>query len=128
MAVAVGVGVGFDQDRVLPDNGLLGLRVEDRDLSNRDVVERDGPVGVQRRVELPGPSRPGFRWKARPRGRKIVWKLPPGRVSERLKEPVLKTGEPARVPWVRIPPLPLGNYQLQISNCPFEKAEENVCG
>ena len=31
-----------------------------------------------------------------------------GRVSERPKEPVLKTGERASVPWVRIPPLPFG--------------------
>jgi hypothetical protein len=29
-----------------------------------------------------------------------------GRVSEWFKEPVLKTGVPARAPWVRIPPLP----------------------
>jgi hypothetical protein len=28
-------------------------------------------------------------------------------VSERFKEPVLKTGVRANVPWVRIPPLPL---------------------
>jgi hypothetical protein len=27
-------------------------------------------------------------------------------VSEWFKEPVLKTGVPARAPWVRIPPLP----------------------
>ena len=27
-------------------------------------------------------------------------------MSEWFKEPVLKTGVPARVPWVRIPPLP----------------------
>jgi hypothetical protein len=29
-----------------------------------------------------------------------------GRVAEWFKAPVLKTGVPARVPWVRIPPLP----------------------
>ena len=29
-----------------------------------------------------------------------------GGVSERLKEAVLKTVEPLRVPWVRIPPPP----------------------
>src|SRR5215510_13220680 len=31
---------------------------------------------------------------------------PDGRVAEWFKAPVLKTGVPARVPWVRIPPLP----------------------
>src|ERR1700720_2170322 len=31
----------------------------------------------------------------------------PGWVAERFKAPVLKTGVPARVPWVRIPPHPL---------------------
>src|SRR5262249_13056083 len=31
---------------------------------------------------------------------------PYGRVAEWFKAPVLKTGVPARVPWVRIPPLP----------------------
>ena len=30
----------------------------------------------------------------------------PGQVSEWLKEPVSKTGIPARVSWVRIPPCP----------------------
>jgi hypothetical protein len=30
----------------------------------------------------------------------------PGWVAERFKAPVLKTGVPARVPWVRIPPHP----------------------
>src|SRR4026209_1627779 len=30
----------------------------------------------------------------------------PGQVSEWLKEPVSKTGVPATVPWVRIPPCP----------------------
>ena len=34
----------------------------------------------------------------------------PGRVSERPKEPVLKTGVRVSVPWVRIPPLP---FQLE---------------
>src|SRR5581483_6179084 len=29
-----------------------------------------------------------------------------GKVAEWFKAPVLKTGVPARVPWVRIPPLP----------------------
>ena len=29
-----------------------------------------------------------------------------GRVAEWFKAPVLKTGVPARAPWVRIPPLP----------------------
>jgi hypothetical protein len=29
-----------------------------------------------------------------------------GWVAERFKAPVLKTGVPARVPWVRIPPHP----------------------
>src|ERR1700761_4375361 len=33
-------------------------------------------------------------------------KLHDGRVAEWFKAPVLKTGVPARVPWVRIPPLP----------------------
>jgi hypothetical protein len=33
-------------------------------------------------------------------------------VAERFKAPVLKTGVPARVPWVRIPPLP------PLRNCP----------
>jgi hypothetical protein len=32
-----------------------------------------------------------------------------GRVAEWFKAPVLKTGVPARVPWVRIPPLPPAN-------------------
>src|SRR6185437_1553135 len=32
--------------------------------------------------------------------------LSDGRVAEWFKAPVLKTGVPARVPWVRIPPLP----------------------
>jgi hypothetical protein len=31
---------------------------------------------------------------------------PDGRVAEWSKAPVLKTGRPARVSWVRIPPLP----------------------
>ena len=30
----------------------------------------------------------------------------PGGVAERLNAPVLKTGGPSRVPWVRIPPPP----------------------
>ena len=34
-------------------------------------------------------------------------KLLSGWVAERFKAPVLKTGVPARVPWVRIPPHPL---------------------
>ena len=29
-----------------------------------------------------------------------------GRVAEWFKAPVLKTGVPSRVPWVRLPPLP----------------------
>src|SRR3569832_1461083 len=33
-----------------------------------------------------------------------------GRVAEWFKAPVLKTGVPARVPWVRIPPLPPRYY------------------
>ena len=36
-----------------------------------------------------------------------------GRVAEWFKAPVLKTGVPARVPWVRIPPLPPALSQLQ---------------
>src|SRR5260370_37053278 len=36
-----------------------------------------------------------------------------GRVAEWFKAPVLKTGVPARVPWVRIPPLPPVPMQLQ---------------
>jgi hypothetical protein len=34
-----------------------------------------------------------------------------GRVAEWFKAPVLKTGVPARVPWVRIPPLPPHRYK-----------------
>ena len=34
-----------------------------------------------------------------------------GRVAEWFKAPVLKTGVPARVPWVRIPPLPPVQYR-----------------
>ena len=34
------------------------------------------------------------------------WDCRTGRVAEWFKAPVLKTGVPARVPWVRIPPLP----------------------
>ena len=37
----------------------------------------------------------------------------PGQVSEWLKEPVLKTGVPATVPWVRIPPCPLASPRLR---------------
>ncbi len=37
---------------------------------------------------------------------KISIKSTIGRVAEWFKAPVLKTGVPARVPWVRIPPLP----------------------
>lgn len=37
-----------------------------------------------------------------------------GRVAEWFKAPVLKTGVPARVPWVRIPPLPPKYQQNQI--------------
>jgi hypothetical protein len=33
-------------------------------------------------------------------------------VAERLKAPVLKTGEPARAPWVRIPPHPPSGTKL----------------
>ena len=33
-----------------------------------------------------------------------------GEVSEWLKEPVSKTGEPSRVPWVRIPPSPFFSH------------------
>jgi hypothetical protein len=33
-------------------------------------------------------------------------KVMPGEVAERLNAPVLKTGKPARVSWVRIPPSP----------------------
>jgi hypothetical protein len=36
-----------------------------------------------------------------------------GRVAEWFKAPVLKTGVPARVPWVRIPPLPPDHQQNQ---------------
>ncbi len=32
--------------------------------------------------------------------------IPAGEVAERLNAPVLKTGEPSRAPWVRIPPSP----------------------
>ena len=35
-----------------------------------------------------------------------------GQVREWLKRPVSKTGVPARVPWVRIPPCPLGCTSL----------------
>lgn len=37
-----------------------------------------------------------------------------GRVAEWFKAPVLKTGVPARVPWVRIPPLPPKHQQNQL--------------
>jgi hypothetical protein len=36
----------------------------------------------------------------------LVRSIALGRVAEWFKAPVLKTGVPARVPWVRIPPLP----------------------
>ena len=36
----------------------------------------------------------------------ILWSLIPGEVAERLNAPVSKTGIPARVSWVRIPPSP----------------------
>ena len=36
-----------------------------------------------------------------------------GRVAEWFKAPVLKTGVPARVPWVRIPPLPPPAFMLR---------------
>jgi hypothetical protein len=35
-------------------------------------------------------------------------------VAEWFKAPVLKTGVPARVPWVRIPPLPPEHQQNQL--------------
>ena len=38
-----------------------------------------------------------------------------GRVSERLKELVLKTSVPERVPWVRIPPLPIIHRKKKLS-------------
>ena len=45
-----------------------------------------------------------------------------GRVAEWFKAPVLKTGVPARVPWVRIPPLPPETVH-QISPAITDKAE-----
>jgi hypothetical protein len=39
-----------------------------------------------------------------------------GRVAEWFKAPVLKTGVPARVPWVRIPPLPPKLHCPALSN------------
>lgn len=39
-----------------------------------------------------------------------------GRVAEWLKAPVLKTGEGATPPWVRIPPLP---PFLLLFSCPY---------
>jgi hypothetical protein len=44
-------------------------------------------------------------------------------VAEWFKAPVLKTGVPARVPWVRIPPLPhLANFDTPIlkAKSPFK--------
>src|SRR6185312_755583 len=42
----------------------------------------------------------GLQWAARSPIQGVGW------VAEWFKAPVLKTGVPARVPWVRIPPLP----------------------
>ncbi len=39
-----------------------------------------------------------------------------GRVAEWFKAPVLKTGVPARVPWVRIPPLPPASPLFPLSS------------
>ena len=45
-----------------------------------------------------------------------------GRVSERLKELVSKTGIPERVSWVRIPPLPPPpNFVFRFAKCAIEK-------
>jgi hypothetical protein len=48
-----------------------------------------------------------------------------GRVSEWFKEPVLKTGVPATVPWVRIPPLPPNKKDLYCRSFLFL---EKPCG
>src|SRR5262249_54627796 len=40
-----------------------------------------------------------------------------GRVAEWFKAPVLKTGVPARVPWVRIPPLPPKPLFMTVRPC-----------
>ena len=39
-------------------------------------------------------------------------------MAEWFKAPVLKTGVPARVPWVRIPPLPPKPIEI-VDNCSF---------
>jgi integrase len=52
----------------------------------------------------------------------------PGRVRERLNRPVLKTGEPVRAPWVRIPPLPLGRQAAKWArNLPFAGVHWQGC-
>src|SRR4030095_16480510 len=50
-----------------------------------------------------------------------------GRVAEWFKAPVLKTGVPARVPWVRIPPLPPEPIDIiKLFGFPDNYAQSNV--
>lgn len=60
-----------------------------------------------------------------PRGTSASNLLPPGRVTEWLKVPVLKTGVPDRVPRVRIPPLPLSRNRTSPSTRPSGYANPN---
>jgi hypothetical protein len=46
-----------------------------------------------------------------------------GRVAEWFKAPVLKTGVPARVPWVRIPPLPPRSLRVRFGAASRDEAQ-----
>src|SRR5690606_21486389 len=63
-------------------------------------------------------ARWGAERKARVRPRPEPAKPPPpdGRVAERFKAPVLKTGVGESLPWVRIPPLPPNT-----ADCPLRR-------
>jgi hypothetical protein len=62
-------------------------------------------MGPQKRLSQVGPT---FALRSgTPCGKRLNSRA--GRVAEWFKAPVLKTGVPARVPWVRIPPLPPGS-------------------
>src|SRR5438445_172833 len=52
-----------------------------------------------------------------------------GQVRERLKRPVSKTGVPARVPWVRIPPCPCeAREQRTVGDAQTHRREQECAG
>src|SRR5689334_8839373 len=58
----------------------------------------------------PGLARVRSAWRVRENRAIFSRTIVPGQVAERLNAPVLKTGRPSRVSWVRIPPCP---YELE---------------